>query len=270
MEKALEALLWHSQARRKVVDRNLELAFPEWSPQERHQLARKNYQWFVRFSLDVLEMGAWQGRANEFVDFVNLEVLDQALAEQRGVLMVGGHFGNWEYLCPALSERGYATTMYVGRQTNPLSDRLQNEERLRSGIQTIGKGRTATTELIEALRHNRAVGMLIDQDERSSGVFVDFFGIPASSSRGAAAFHLLQKSPVILFTCCYVGARIRITFERIPFQPSGHNEQDVPDLTARIQHSLEQQIREHPEQYFWMHRRWRTRPPEEPGLYENS
>ncbi len=268
MQKGLEALLWHSQARRKVVDRNLELAFPEWSVAERNQLARQNYQWFVRFSLDVLQMGAWQGRANEWVDFTNLDVLDAALEEQRGVLMVGGHFGNWEYLCPALSERGYATTMYVGRQTNPLSDRLQNEERLRSGIQTIGKGRTATSDLMAALRHNRAVGMLVDQDERSSGVFVDFFGHPASSSRGAAAFHLLQKSPVVLFTCAYVGSRVEITFERIAFSASGVTDQDVPVLTARIQQALERRIRQHPEQYFWMHRRWRTRPPGQPGLYD--
>lgn len=268
MARMFEGAMWLGKVRQDVVEANLRIAFPDWTESERTRLARQNLRWFLQFSMDVLRMGAWQEHTAQEVRFENREVLDEALAEQRGVLMVGGHFGNWEYLCPALSQHGYSTSMYVGRQTNPLVDRLQNEQRLRSRIQTIGKGRQATAEILQALKANRAVGMLVDQDERKSGVFVDFFGVPASSSRGAAAFHLLQKSPVVFFSCAYESGGVSIEFERIAFRISGHQERDVRELTSRIQQALEQRIRSHPEQYFWMHRRWRTRPEGAPELYE--
>ena len=151
--------------------------------------------------------------------------------------------------------------MYVGAQTNPLTDELQNETRRKWGIQTIGKGKKASVQIWDALKENRVVGMLIDQDERKSGVFVEFFGKAASTNTGAAVFHLMHKSPILLFSCPYARKDVKIRFQQVTFQSSGNGEQDLRDLTQQIVSGLELMIRRHPEQYFWMHRRWRTRPP---------
>jgi len=251
------------RVRRKVVEANLEWAYPELTPGRRSRIARGCYKWGARFALDVLRMRSWQGILEEKVCFHNLELLEEALNEGRGVLMIGAHFGNWEPLCPALTEKGFATTMYVGAQANPLTDLLQNETRRRWKIDTIEKGKEATLRIWDALKQNRVVGMLIDQDERKKGVFVDFFGRTASSNTGAASFHLMQQSPILLFTCPYIRNRVEIRFQKLDFQKTGTQEEDLKRLTQQMLAGLESTIRRYPEQYFWMHKRWRTRPPQD-------
>ena len=99
---------------------NLEFAFPKLSSNERKKIARENYRWFARFCMDVLNMDAWKDRTSEIVFCHNILVLDKALSEKKGVLLISGHFGNWEMIPPALAEKGYKVVMYVGKQTNPL------------------------------------------------------------------------------------------------------------------------------------------------------
>ncbi len=262
----LASLLYYVfRLRRQVVWSNLQLAYPELRVARKRRIAKGCYRWASRFALDVMCMENWGGRMEERTLFRNPEVLEEAYKKGKGVLLVGAHFGNWEVLCPTLSEKGYRTAMYVGAQTNPLTDELQNMTRRRWGIQTIGKGQQATMQIWDALRENRLVGMLIDQDERKSGVFVDFFGTSASTSRGAASFHLMNRSPVVLFGCPYVKRRVEVIFQPIDFKASGNQERDVRKLTQLMVSGLETMIRRYPEQYFWMHRRWRTRPPGETG-----
>ena len=150
--------------------------------------------------------------------------------------------------------------MYVGRQTNPLTNELQNTARANFGVETIDKGKKATLQMGRALAANKIIAMLIDQNDNKSDLFVSFFGKLASSSKGTAAFHLLRKSPVMLVTCPYVDDHLEIKFERITFELSGEQEKDTRAITQKITFALENIIRQYPEQYFWMHRRWRARP----------
>lgn len=261
----LDVLLYHGlRICRSVVTINLELAFPKLSAVERKKIARANYQWFARFCMDVLHMDAWKGRTSEVTTCHNLEILDEALAEKKGALLVSGHFGNWEMIPPALAELGYPVTMYVGRQTNPLTNELQNTARANFGVETIDKGKKATLQMGRALAANKIIAMLIDQNDNKSDLFVSFFGKLASSSKGTAAFHLLRKSPVMLVTCPYVDDHLEIKFERITFELSGEQEKDTRAITQKITFALENIIRQYPEQYFWMHRRWRARPNVDP------
>jgi len=260
----LDGLLYHGfRICRSIVTINLELAFPKLSPVERKQIARANYRWFARFCMDVMHMDAWKGRTSEVAKCHNLEILDEALAENKGVLLVSGHFGNWEMIPPALVELGYPVTMYVGRQTNPLTNELQNTARANFGVETIEKGKSATLQMGRALSANKIIAMLIDQNDNKSDLFVNFFEKLASSSKGTAAFHLLRKSPIIFVTSPYVGDHLEIKFERITFELSGEQEKDTLAITQKITSTLENVIRKYPEQYFWMHRRWRARPPED-------
>ena len=261
----LDGLLYHGfHICRSIVTINLELAFPKLSPVERKQIARANYRWFARFCMDVMHMDAWKGRTSEVAKCHNLEILDEALAENKGVLMVSGHFGNWEMIPPFLAELGYSVTMYVGRQTNPLTNELQNSARAIFGVETIDKGKRVTLQMGRALAANKIIAMLIDQNDNKSDLFVPFFEKLASSSKGTAAFHLLRKSPVVLVTCPYVGDHLEITFQRITFDLSGEQEKDMLAITQKITSALENVIRKYPEQYFWMHRRWRARPKGDP------
>jgi len=260
----LDGFLFHGlRICRRIVTINLELAFPKLSPVERKQIARANYKWFARFCIDVLHMDAWKGRTSEVAKCYNLKILDQALSENKGVLLVSGHFGNWEIIPPALVEMGYSVTMYVGKQTNPLTNELQNIARAKFGVETIEKGKKATLQMGRALAANKIIAMLIDQNDNKSDLFVNFFERLASSSKGTASFHLLRKSPVILVTCPYVGEHLEIKFERITFELSGEQKKDTLTITQKITSALENVIRKHPEQYFWMHRRWRARPLED-------
>tara|TARA_B110000014_G_C20108354_1_gene583301 strand:- start:257 stop:1192 length:936 start_codon:yes stop_codon:yes gene_type:complete len=260
----LDFLLYHVlRICRKIVSINLELAFPELSAKERGKIARANYRWFSRFCMDVLHMDDWQGHTSKVTHFKNLQILDEALTENKGVLLVSGHFGNWEMIPSALAELGYPVSMYVGQQTNPLTNELQNNARANFGVETIDKGKKATLQMGRALAANKIIAMLIDQNDHKSDLYVNFFAKLASSSKGTAAFHLLRKSPVILVTCPYVSDKFEITFQRISFELSGEQEKDTHHISQNITAELEKVIRQYPEQYFWMHRRWRARPPED-------
>ena len=213
--------------------------------------------------MDILNMDAWRGRTSEKAICKNLEILDNALNENQGVLLVSGHFGNWEIIPPTLAELGYSITMYVGRQTNPLTNELQNSSRSNFGIETIDKGKMATLQMGRALAANKIIAMLIDQNDHKSDLFVDFFGKLASSSKGTAAFYLLRKSPVVLVTSPIVRDHYEISFKRINFELTGEQKKDLQIISQKITFELEKVIKEYPEQYFWMHRRWKTRPLED-------
>ena len=131
---------------------------PELSPARRRRIAKGCYQWGAEFAMDVLRMRSWQGKLEEKAHFQNLELLEEALKEKRGVLMIGAHFGNWEPLCGADGKR-FFNAMYVGAQTNPLTDLLQNKTRRQWKIETIEKGSDATMRIWDALKQNRVVGM---------------------------------------------------------------------------------------------------------------
>tara|TARA_B100000700_G_C15055388_1_gene862526 strand:+ start:1573 stop:2502 length:930 start_codon:yes stop_codon:yes gene_type:complete len=259
----LFSLLYGLRICRKIVEINLKIAFPELKKNERKKILRSNYKWFARFCIDLLNMDAWKGRTSEITIFKNLKTLDEALKKKQGVLLVSGHFGNWEIIPAALAELGYPITMYVGRQTNPLTNELQNFSRSNFGIETIDKGKKATLQMGRALAANKIIAMLVDQNDNKSDLFVTFFSKLASSSKGTAAFHLLRKSPVVLVTCPYVDDHYEISFRKINFELSGENENDIQIISQEITSALENVIKKFPEQYFWMHRRWRARPPDD-------
>ena len=260
----LDAILYFGlRICRKIVSINLKIAFPNLTKKKRKEIERANYKWFSKFCMDILNMDAWRGRTSEKAICKNLEILDNALKENQGVLLVSGHFGNWEIIPPTLTELGYSVTMYVGRQTNPLTNELQNSSRSNFGIETIDKSKMATLQMGRALAANKIIAMLIDQNDNKSDLFVDFFGKLASSSKGTAAFYLLRKSPVVLVTSPIVGDHYEISFKRINFELTGEQKKDLQIISQKITCELEKVIREYPEQYFWMHRRWRARPPED-------
>jgi KDO2-lipid IV(A) lauroyltransferase len=186
--------------------------------------------------------------------------LDEALALGRGVIVVTFHFGNWELAGAYLAGLGYPVSVVVQRIHNPFLDRMVADARTDAGMRTIPRG-AAVRGAVRALKENRVVGILSDQDAREGGVFVPFFDRPASTPRGPAVLSLRRDAPAV--TALMVrGERgsFELRIEPIEFERAGNLEEDVERFTAAYTARLEAYVRRHPEQWLWQHRRWKTTP----------
>lgn len=249
--------------RRGVVEDNLRIAFPEQSPEWIEKTRDASYEHLGRevvamLSLSKLDREAVIGRTTP----VGWDQLEDALSLGRGALLVTGHYGNWEIAAATLSSRGVPIAAIVRRQGNRLVDERLQQLRRKLGVETIYQG-AARKRVPEVLRANGVVGIVGDQDARRSGMFIPFFGRLASTHRGPALFALRLGAP--LFFCIarrLPGKEIRyeVRGERVDIEPTGDLDADVERVLTELSRRLETEVRRAPEQYFWFHKRWKTRP----------
>ncbi|HEY5599227.1 MAG TPA: lysophospholipid acyltransferase family protein, partial [Candidatus Manganitrophaceae bacterium] len=190
------------------------------------------------------------------------EYLEAAAAEGKGMILITGHIGNWELMAAALSVRGYPLHVIAAPLYDPRIDEWIVRFRERFKIETISRGSPASSKkILGVLRKKEALGLLIDQDTRVDGVFVDFFNKKAYTPAGAAQLALRSEAATMM---CFITRlpddRHRITIEK-PFlltRTSDH-EEDVKVNTARFTARIEEHIKHYPDQWVWMHRRWKTK-----------
>jgi KDO2-lipid IV(A) lauroyltransferase len=244
--------------RRRTLD-HLALAFPAMPEPERLRLGRNCFrhhgtslgECFHLFRRDcdfvrsVVEVRGW-------------EEVERARQAERPILILTGHCGNWELLAAAINCRGLGMAVVARPLDEPDQQQLLAGLRERFGTPTIERGSEgAARQLLGTLRRGGALGMLIDQDTKVDGVWVPFFGRPAFTPVGAAKIALRQNTAVIP------------TFiERLPdgrhlatFHPPLDLPDDPTEATALMTAKIEEQVRRRPEQWVWMHRRWRRQPP---------
>lgn len=251
--------------RRTDVDHHLETAFPDATPEWRRGVARASYRHLARevvatFRLSVSSADDVRRRTTVH----GLQELKAALEEGRGAIVITGHLGNWEIGGASLAARGIPLDAVVFPQRNPLFDRHLTDARARLGITVIAKA-DAGWMVLESLRKGRVMALMADQNIRTRPVFVDFFGVPAATAKGPAVFALRTGAPVFLGVSLREPgwpARYRVLIERVPVARTGGLNADVLHLTRAHVALLEDHVRSAPEQYFWLHRRWKTRPPE--------
>ena len=247
-----------------IVRDNLQRAFPEWDEARVRRTARGVYAHFGRVLIDILWLA---GRSREqilaLVDVENGHHVEALLRENtRGCVIVTGHIGNWE-ACGVAHGWLFRPMSVVARPLdNPALDAPLVAFRQRSGNPVIYKQK-ALSQILRALRENREVAMLVDQNvQEKDGIFVEFFGRPAASTTVAAA--LAVKTGAVLLPGHVEmtdAGRYRLTYDApIRWTPSGDREADVAALTQRIASVIEGWVRETPEQWLWMHRRWKTQP----------
>ena len=161
-----------------------------------------------------------------------------------------------------MSRIGYPVTYVVTDQTNPLVDEWLVRMRRSAGIEIVRRDEAARG-VLSALKRNRTVAMLCDQDAGGTGVFVPFFGRPASTPRGPALFHLRTGTPIIFVAApLEPNGKYVVTFEEMQFTGlSGDRENDEKMITEQITRRLETEVRRRPEQWLWLHRRWKSSPP---------
>ena len=253
--------------RRRDVDRHLRLAFPERSPGWRRQVARACYRHFGREAVATLRAGAWTvERLRARARLVGFEPFRADAASGGGVLLLTAHLGTWELGGAAIAAHGVPLEVVGKGARDPVFQEQLFRMRERLGMRVIEMG-DAPREVLRALRRGRPAALLWDQNAHRGGIFVPFFGRAAATARGPALFAARAGVPVyfaVAIRDAGAESRYTVTFERLPFTPSGNADEDATALAAAYAAALERAVRSAPEQYFWQHRRWKTRPPEEP------
>ena len=253
----------------KVVEDHLRRAFPEADEGWRRRVGLRCYAHLGAEAVAVFRLAAMGRRGvRERTRVTGLEVVDAAVREGRGVILLSAHLGNWEVGGAALVARGFPIDVVVARQRNELFDRYltRSRERLGFGIIPRSEGRRG---VLATLGAGRLAGILGDQDARRAGVFVDFFGHPASTARGPAVLALRSGALMVtLFAVRLPGWRPRyqvwleaLDEEAVMGGAEGGRGARVAAITQAFTTRIEEYVRRYPDQYFWLHKRWKTPPP---------
>lgn len=248
--------------RRKALA-SLERAFPEKSPAQREALARACFVHLGRMALELSCVKQLDRRVDEWVDWTpeSRAAFDAALARKKGVVFVTGHVGNWELLARRAGLAGYPVFTIAREASDPRTTALIERFRTSGGVQPIWRGRpSAAKEMLRTLKRGAFLGLLIDQDTKVQSVWVPFFGHLAKTPRAAADLALRTGAAVLTGFCHRVAPhRYRIVMREVAVPP-GDDDAAVTTLTATLTQAIEDAIREHPEQWVWMHERWKSPP----------
>lgn len=249
--------------RRADTDRNLAVAFPERTAAWRRRVARASYVHLGREGVATFRLAGMD--PTTVVARTTIEGWDDfkaALAEGRGMVLVTGHLGNWELGGAAFSARGIPVDAVAKGMANRRFGADLVASRRRLGIRIVDMSE-APREILRSLRAGRVAGLVADQNAREDSVFVPFFGKLAATFRGPALFALRTGAPMFVGCCLRepgLPARYRLRVERLVVDPTGDMDADVERLTRAHTAVLEDAVRQAPEQYFWQHKRWKTRP----------
>ena len=252
--------------RRRVVDAHLSAAFPEETGAWRRSTAARAYRHLGR-ELALLARVAVRGPKllRGRVTVTGLENVRQALAEGSGAVVVSGHLGNWEIGAHVLTSLGVPVYAVVKPLANARVDRRLTRLRERLGVRVVETS-AAPAAVARALAEGGLAAFVADQDAHESGVFVPFFGRPASTARGPALLAVRAGAPLFLGVALADDerpGRYRGRLTPVEVERAGRLDADVRRLTEAFTAELEREVRAHPSQYFWHHRRWKTRPPRE-------
>jgi Kdo2-lipid IVA lauroyltransferase/acyltransferase len=261
--------------RRGVMDESFAIAFPELGPSEHRRLGRRACVHLVRTLFEFLRIPRYRRKGLEnVVRIEGLENFEKAKARGKGVLCLSGHLGSFELCVAAVAEKADPVSLVV-KPFPPAVDRLVAEIRGESGLKVI-YAEGAVRPILKALHDNESVVFVLDQNAtRSTGVFVDFFGKPASTMTALAVIAERTGAAVIAAVPYRDenGEHVLEVHPEIPLEPKLNRLETVQWMTQRYTTFLEEQIKRHPEQWFWTHKRWRTRPvgnPNDPGTMDLS
>jgi KDO2-lipid IV(A) lauroyltransferase len=250
----------------EIAVENLRHAFPDWGESRRRRVAHGVYAHFGRILFDILWLSTRSPqRMLSFVDFEGIEHYRAAKERGRGILFITAHFGNWEVHAVSHSIIHDPLGVVARPLDNPhLDARLCAFRRL--GGNTVIYKRHALAQMLRLIRAGSAVAILIDQNvQAKDGIFVDFFGRAAATTKVAAA--LVLKTECTVLPCRAVlrdDGRYRLVYgPPMRWTATEDRRADISRITQDLTHRIERWIRETPEQWLWIHRRWRTRPPDE-------
>jgi len=256
---------------RRAAMFNLTLAFPDWSDAKRKRVIRRMIQQIGWMAAEFSQFPKYtRENIQKIVVLDGFENFDAARRRGKGVLFLTGHMSAWELAPFAHALYGHPLHFLVRPIANRRVDALINRYRCLSGNQPIQKNKSARS-ILRILADGGTVGILSDHNTvLEESVFVDFFGIPASTTSGLARIALRTDAAVVPGFLSWDSARrkYRLRFEPvIELARTGDEESDVRENTARFTKTIEDYVRAYPDQWLWVHKRWKTRPPGEKEIY---
>jgi len=262
--------LLHSRLRR-VGMRNLELAFPEKTASERARILRGEFTSLGRQLAEVCLFPRYTlENAKRVIVYDGFENYQRAFARGKGVLFLTAHFGGWELSAFFQSMNGHPLQIVMRPMDNVYLDRMIRRYRTMHGNSVVGKN-DFVRGLLAAMKKGEVVGILMDTNMTPpQGEFVDFFGIPACTASGLARIALRTDAAVVPGFTIWDRSlgKYRLRFDpAVELVRTGNAKADVLANTATFTKIIEKYAREYPEQWLWVHRRWKTRPEGQPSLY---
>lgn len=246
--------------RRDVVFENLKIAFPEKNFPELYSIAYGCYKHYALMSLEFMKLSRWSPEKLEgMFEYEADEEIMSWIKGERGFVFVSGHFGNWEVGAAFLSKYFRPCSVIQTRQSNSWIDNRMANHRRKWGMEIIYR-RGAIQNSLKALKENRLVGLLGDQHIGERGIFVPFFGRLASTPPGPALLHYRAKT---LLTFAYIVRTADFRFKAVVRKVAGPGDvaekPEYEKITEAYTKMLENAIRLYPDQYFWLHKRWKTK-----------
>lgn len=265
---ALGGLVWALGIRRRVVLENLRLAFPDDTEEKRREIARRTYRNLGRMIPDFLRVPSLpKAELERIFVYDGWERFEQAMASGRGVIACTGHFGNFDLLAAAHTLRGVPITMISRPMGKSGANDLWRKARLRAGVEDLVVRRGETLKAAtRSLKAGRVLGYVIDQNQsRDHAIFPTFFGVPAATAPTPAILARRTGAAVLFVLSVPMGdGRHRVILEGPLAMPdTGDREKDVLRFMQDLNDRLERWVRLHPDRWYWLHRRWKTRPPGE-------
>jgi KDO2-lipid IV(A) lauroyltransferase len=262
---ALGALVWALRIRRRVVLDNLRLAFPDRTGAERIAIARETYRNLGQMIPEFLRVPALPPAELERIfEIEGWEAFEAAQARGKGVIACTGHFGNFEVLAAAMTLRGVPITMVSRPMGKSGANDLWRRARAQAGVEdlVVERGQTLRAAT-RSLKAGRVLGYVIDQNQpRRRAVFPTFFGVPAATAPTPAVLAMRTGAAVVFTLSVPLGdGRHKVVIEG-PIDPpaTGDRERDVLAFLQDLNDRLERWVRRHPDRWYWLHRRWKTRP----------
>ena len=255
----------------KTARRNLDIAFPEMPAEEKDKIVLGTFESIGRHLGFVSHFRKFKLEdVRNVVEVVGKEHFDRAHAAGRGVLFFTGHFGSWEVFNLLPPAFGFGMNILVRRIDNPLLEKYVDSFRTKFGSVTLDKTRSAR-QMFRVLENGELLGILADLNaQEKEGVFVDFFGVPASTTTSIAKLALKTGAAVLPAFAVWEEAKQKYVVYLEPpveYKQGDASDENVRELTQKITNVVEKYVRLYPEQWLWIHKRWNTRPPGEGGLY---
>jgi len=247
--------------RTKVARQQLREAFPDKDENWIKKTPREVYRNMAMVAAELARVPKLKGeKFEEWVELDGEEFVGAALAKGKGCIVVSAHLGCWEYHGAYAANKGYPVTYVVAQQSNAGIGKIIDERRSAVGIETYQR-KNAARGVISALKRNRLLAIMIDQDAGKNGVFVPFFGKSASTTRGVATFAIKLGAPILMITGYRSSDGRSISkIQPVDCESSGDFDRDVERITAEMTGMIETEIKKTPEQWLWLHRRWKTKP----------
>lgn len=255
----------------KTARRNLEIAYPGISEEEKEKIIRGTFESMGRHLGFVSHFKRFKHEdIRNLVEVVGREHFDKAHASGRGILFFTGHFGSWEVFNLLPPAFGYGMNILVRRIDNLLVEEYVDKMRTRFGSITLDKMKSVR-QLYRLLEKGELLGILADLNVQERGrVFVDFFGVPASTTTIIAKLALAANAVILPAFAVWEEEKQKYVVYLEPpveFEKTENDEEDIKLITQKITNIVEKYVRKYPEQWLWIHKRWNTRPEGEKSLY---